>query len=209
MLLTFLSTILPQALFTIRSKHKHKKELVRWIKNGRVPPSPHLVKQSTIQEYKKEYSIKVLIETGTYLGDMVQAQKHSFKEVYSIELAEHLYKRAKKRFRTDTNVTIIQGDSGKVLPKLLSKIEEPAIFWLDGHYSSGLTAKGDKNCPIYQELDAILTNQMFNHILLIDDARCFIGENDYPTITELTSFIENKNPEYKVEVKNDIIRYTI
>jgi len=58
-------------------------------------------------------------------------------------------------------------------------------------------------------LDSIFNSKEFNHILLIDDARCFIGEGDYPTIDQLTEYVRSKNENYKVEVKNDIIRYVI
>jgi hypothetical protein len=114
-----------------------------------------------------------------------------------------------KRFKNDKNVTIVQGDSGKVLPKILKDINEPAIFWLDGHYSAGITAQGDKDCPIYEELDAIFDAKKLDHILLIDDARCFIGNGDYPTIAKLTEYVKSKNPKYQVEVKDDSIRYVI
>jgi hypothetical protein len=106
-------------------------------------------------------------------------------------------------------VTIVQGDSGKVLPNILLEVNEPVIFWLDGHYSAGITAKGEKECPIFEELDAIFSSKKFNHILLIDDARCFIGEGDYPTIAQLTKYVNSKNEMYQVEVKHDIIRFVI
>ena len=149
------------------------------------------------------------METGTYLGDMVEAQKKQFKKIITIELGIELFNEAKKRFFNDKNVRIVQGDSGKVLPDILKGITEPAIFWLDGHYSEGITAKGDKDCPIFEELNAIFCNSKYNHVLLIDDARCFIGKGDYPTIEELTDYIRGKNEKYNVEVKCDIIRYVI
>jgi hypothetical protein len=124
-------------------------------------------------------------------------------------LSLDLFNDAKRRFNNDKNVTIIQGDSGKVLPKILSEINEPAIFWLDGHYSAGITARGEKECPIFEELDAIFNHSKHNHILLIDDARFFNGQGDYPTISALTDYIKSKNGEYKVEVKHDIIRYLV
>jgi hypothetical protein len=143
------------------------------------------------------------------MGDMVEAQKKRFKKIFSIELGVELFNKAVLRFKNDKNVVILQGDSGKVLPEVLSNIEEPAIFWLDGHYSAGITAKGDKECPIFEELDAIFGSNKLNHILLIDDARCFNGEGDYPTVEELTEYIKSKNEEYQVEVKHDIIRYVV
>lgn len=74
---------------------------------------------------------------------MVEAQKTRFKKIISIELGVDLFVKAKKGFKNDKNVVIIQGDSREMLPKILKDINKPAIFWLDGHYSAGITAKGD------------------------------------------------------------------
>lgn len=172
-------------------------------------PPPHIVKQLTIAYYQRKYSISTLVETGTYMGDMVQAQKKRFSKIITIELSAELYEKAKQRFINDKNITVIQGDSGKVLPGLLNEITGPGIFWLDGHYSDGITAKGDKECPIFEELNAIFTQGKYNHILLIDDARLFTGIGDYPAIAELTGYIKSKNESYQVEVKCDIIRCVI
>jgi hypothetical protein len=171
--------------------------------------TPHVLKQDTIKEYQQEFGCKILVETGTYKGDMVEAQKTIFEKVISIELGVDLFEKAKERFENDKNVTIVQGNSGKMLPIVLKDINEPVLFWLDGHYSGGITAKGDKECPIFEELDAILNNKGFNHIVLIDDARCFTGDGDYPTIKALTEFVRSRNDKYQVEVKHDIIRYVI
>ncbi|MBC7886423.1 MAG: hypothetical protein H7Z13_00940 [Ferruginibacter sp.] len=193
----------------LKKKFFTKDEYQNWQKAGCPIPTPHIAKQIIIQDYHKLYGNDVLVETGTFHGDMVEAQKNNFKKVISIELAVKLFKRAQKRFIKDNNVTIIQGDSGKVLIELMKSITEPAIFWLDGHYSAGITAKGNTECPIFEELDAILRSKFFNHVILIDDARFFIGKGDYPSIDKLTDFVKSKNDKYNVEVKNDIIRYTI
>ena len=193
----------------ILNRRNNKNLLNKWNKDGCPVPPPHIVKQITIKEYKDKYGYEVLVETGTYMGAMVEAQKKRFKKIVSIELGVDLFNKATEKFKRDKNVTIVQGDSGKVLPEILLAINEPAIFWLDGHYSAGVTAKGEKNCPIFEELDAIFNSKTFNHILLIDDARCFIGKGDYPTIDQLTEYIKSKNEKYAVEVKHDIIRYVI
>lgn len=204
-----LRPFLPQMVLNSWNKQRQKMQLKEWENNGCPAPPPHLIKQITIKEYQNKYLFEVLVETGTYMGDMIEAQKKNFKKIYSIELGINLFNEAKKRFKEDKNVTIVQGDSGKVLHDILLKINEPAIFWLDGHYSAGITARGDKDCPIFEELDAIFNKNNFEHILLIDDARLFIGEGDYPTIEELTNYIRSKNEKYRVNVKHDIIRYVI
>jgi hypothetical protein len=180
-----------------------------WQKGGCPIPTPDMVKQITIQEYQQKFGYSILVETGTYLGDMVEAQKSRFKKIISIELGVDLFKKAEMRFINDKNVIILQGDSGYVLPEILKELNEPAIFWLDGHYSEGITAKGSKDCPIIEELDAILQNKRFYHILLIDDARCFNGRGDYPTVEKLKEYIKSKNEKYRVEVRHDIIRCLI
>lgn len=201
-----LEHFVPQVIHNRLRRQSGERQLVEWKKQGCPVPPPHIVKQITIQKYQQKYGNETLVETGTYFGDMVEAQKAKFKKIVSIELGVHLFEKAQRRFRKDKNVTIVHGDSGKVLHELVDKILEPAIFWLDGHFSAGITAKGDKECPIFEELDAILHNKSFHHVILIDDARCFVGQGDYPTIDELKGYIKTKNEKYFLEVKHDIIR---
>ena len=206
----FLIYLIPEiVLFPLKNWLKRREIMNSWRKNGYSVPVPSIVKQRVIVNYQKKYNCSTFIETGTYLGDTVEALKTKFKKVISIELGMDLYINAKERFLNDKNIEIFQGDSGKVLPQIVLGLKDPAIFWLDGHYSAGITAKGDKICPILEELDAIFDNSKLNHILLIDDARDFVGEGDYPTIERLTDYIKSKNERYKVQVKHDIIRYTI
>lgn len=190
-------------------RRRDEERLKEWNRRGRPVPPPHIVKQMIIAEYREKYGYEILVETGTYMGDMVEAQKKRFREIYSIELGLDLFNKAVERFGGDNNVKIVQGDSGKVLPGILATVKEPAIFWLDGHYSAGITAKGDKNCPIFEELDAILDNRELDHVVLIDDARYFIGKGDYPTIDDLTSYVKSRNDKYRVVVECDTIRYVI
>ncbi len=183
-------------------------EYDRWQKAGRPAPPPHFVKQMTIEEYKIKSGYNVFVESGTFLGDMVASQNNQFKSIVSIELGHLLYRKAKKRFKNDHNVTIVWGDSGEKLTEILDTVHEPVIFWLDGHYSSGVTAKGNKACPVYEEIDAIFNSvNRFDHIILIDDARLFTGKRGYPEINQLTEYIHRKNDRYKVHVNDDIIRY--
>ena len=211
-----LKSIVPPSVIKIRNqiketraiKRRKEKELADWVAAGRPAPPPHVIKQKVIKSYKDKYLYDVLVETGTYLGDMVNAQKKVFKKVISIELSAQLFENARQRFMKDKNVVLFQGDSGKVLHQILDNVNEPAIFWLDGHYSAGITALGDKECPIYEELEAIFQKCRNTPVILIDDARCFIGEGDYPTIEDLTAYVKSKDERYQVAIEYDIIRYT-
>ena len=130
------------------------------------------------------------------MGDTVDAVVGSFRALYSVELGEELYQRAKLRFAGQRQVTILQGDSSKILPELLSRIDDPCLFWLDGHYSEGDTARGEKETPIQEELCGILSHPNENHVVLIDDARCFIGQNDYPTLEVVRRLVLSKRKNW-------------
>lgn len=177
-----------------------------WEKQGRPSPPPHVVKEELIKNYAKTFNTNILIETGTYLGDMVHAMKKSFSHVISFELDETLAAQAKDRFANDNHIQIIQGDSGKLLGDHIANINEPCLFWLDGHYSGGITAKGALETPIKNELSAILSHPIDGHVILIDDARCFTGANDYPTLDELQTFVAQHKPNWRFTVETDVIR---
>jgi hypothetical protein len=194
-------------LFKKNAAINHEEQLAQWEKNGRPLPPPHIVKQMAIEEYRKKFHTEILVETGTYLGDMVEAQRDHFKKIYSIELSEKLFNKAQKRFKDQLHIKILHGDSGTVLNKLMTEIDKPALFWLDGHYSGGITAKGEKECPVPEELEKILKNSL-PHIILIDDARLFSGTHDYPTIEQIEEIIKFNNRQYFIEIKDDIIRLT-
>lgn len=132
---------------------------------------------------------------------MVMAQKDNFQRVYSIELGIDLWQQAKQRFEADHHVEILQGDSGSVFVGLVPRLKGPAIFWLDGHYSSGATAKGEKVSPIFEELNAIFMYSTAPNVLFIDDARLFKGDGDYPSIEELKAHVLGKDQGYTMAVK--------
>jgi len=189
-------------------QQRQKSELDEWGKKGRPVPPPHIIKQRMLAEYAGRFGLKILVETGTYYGDMVDAMKHAFEHIYSIELSEALYQRASERFRKFSHIRLIQGDSGIELGNLVGTIDKPALFWLDGHYSAGETAKGEKETPVFEELGHIFSTPDQGHVILIDDARCFGTDPAYPTMEELTGFIRSKRPEAGIEVRDDSIRIT-
>jgi len=68
--------------------------------------------------------------------------------------------------------------SAKILPKLLGDIKKPCLFWLDGHYSGAIMAKGPIETPVVQELLGFLRYCVDGCVMLVDDARDFNGERD-------------------------------
>jgi hypothetical protein len=183
-----------------------EKEYLTWQQAGESGAAPHLVKQRTILEYAERHGCRTLVETGTFRGTMVNAMLNKFDRIISVELSPELYAAACRRFRGQPRVTLLHGDSGSVLPSVVSSLDRPTLFWLDSHYSSGDTARGVKDTPIYEELTTILALRDAGHVVLVDDARLFIGRHDYPTIDELTRVVKEARPDLSVTVRHDIIR---
>lgn len=183
-------------------------DLAAWEKAGKPSPPPHIVKQRVLQEYASRYGLRILVETGTYYGDMIEALRPAFDRIYSIELSAKLYQQARKRFHGVGHVELINGDSGHELEGVLRKVTQPVLFWLDGHYSAGVTARGVKDTPIFEELHLILESKEKKHVIIIDDARCFGKDPAYPTIEDLIRFIRIKKSDVDVAVQDDMIRIT-
>ncbi|PPD41665.1 MAG: hypothetical protein CTY15_13210 [Methylocystis sp.] len=129
-----------------------------------------------------------------------------FDKLFSIEIDPALAAKATARFADETKIKIIEGNSAKMLPTVLAELEEPALFWLDGHYSGGVTGGGDTEVPIMEELKLIFDHAVKSHVILIDDARLFRGTLGYPTISRLAKFVRKHAPHYGVTVYADIIR---
>jgi hypothetical protein len=172
---------------------------------GRLGGTPHILKRRLIGSRAKEYKTTVFVETGTLFGDMTHAQRKRFHRLYSIELDEYLHRRALKRFRNSGHIKLIQGDSGEAIKDVLEEITKPSLFWLDAHYSEGITAQGDENTPIFKEIKCILNHDVKNHIILIDDARDFNGVNGYPTLEQLNRFVKQTDSACEMSVEMDII----
>lgn len=144
------------------------------------------------------------VETGTYQGKMVDAVKNYFTNIYSIELGEELYKKAQEKFSGYKNIKLFHGDSAVLIPTIISKINQPILFWLDAHYSGGETARGTLDTPIEKELQFIFDHPIKDHTILIDDARLFIGKYDYPEMKKIEDITLANG--YRFSVNGDIIK---
>lgn len=96
---------------------------------------------------------------------------------------------------------LLYGDAGQVLRPLLHQIREPAVFWLDSHWSTGETplAEGFSPCPLLAELRAIAEHPIADHVILIDDIRYFwegIPQWNGITVTDIVRMVLEVNPAY-------------
>ena len=74
-------------------RYKQRKSLLKWEASAviRKGPLPHILKQYTIKDYASKYNCGILIETGTFEGDMIKAGLLFFQKIYSIELDQYFF----------------------------------------------------------------------------------------------------------------------
>ena len=204
---SFKSRVHRHLLYQAWLRQRENSALGRWARDEPNRPPPHLFKQYVVRSYAKRFTTPVLVETGTFLGQMVEAMAPYFEHIYSIELDDTLHRRAASRLAHLTNVTLHQGDSGDLLGRILQEIKVPCLLWLDGHYSAGATARGIDDSPIRRELEHVFELARLRDVLLIDDARCFDGRGGYPTLAEMTRLLRER-ARVEVTVAEDIIRVT-
>ena len=178
-----------------------------WILRGRPQRSPHLLKQKVVREYGERYGLQMLVETGTYYGEMVAAMKRCFDRIYSIEFVPELAARAQKKFAGEPHIKIFCGDSKVLMPEVLALLQSPALFWLDAGYYGWVGKQGDQQ-RLSAELEMILSHP-FPHIILLDDARGLTGRDGIPSVSDVKTYIETKFPKRNVKVEYDIMRVTL
>ena len=190
----------------IKRRKKENKRLKAWLDNGKPVPPPNIVKQHCVREFARIYQCNNFVETGTYKGKMIESVQSVFTRIYSIELDAALYDNARKKFSRCSHIQILHGDSGELIKEVLGHLSGRTLFWLDAHYSGGVTAMGEKETPIEKELRTIFRMRAPDDVILIDDARLFVGDNDYPTISALKDLVNTSRPDATIDVEDDIIQ---
>lgn len=199
---SILKRVLPQNLI---EHFQFIRSMKSWKKTGFSENSPQIVKQFVFEKYG--VADAVWVETGTYRGTTTNFLRERYPHVHTIEPGVDLYNAALKRF-SGKNVTLYNDVSENVFPQLLPSLSQNINFWLDGHYSAGVTFRGKKDCPVEDELNAIKENlDNFNKVtILIDDVRCFLPSSseysDYPSIDYLVDWARRFNMRWRIE--NDI-----
>lgn len=177
--------------------------MLGWRLRGFAAPSPDSVKRIAI--IRNGIPNGIWVETGTYRGGTTRVLAKHAKMVYSIEPEAKLFANARRRFAAINNVVILNGTSEEVLPTLLTKLDGDVSFWLDGHYSRGVTFMGPQDTPIREELASIAANlSRFERVaVLIDDIRLFNSRvhvyGAYPALDELVDWTRGHGLEWHIE----------
>jgi hypothetical protein len=174
-----------------------------WNRLGRPGWPPHEVKARVVLEMAEKYSLRTLVETGTYAGDMIMSVAHCFDKVYSIEINADMYRENSERFSGLNNLELICNDSPDVLRRRTDEFlaNGPALFWLDAH--------GPADSVLTKEIDVLGSKDIGDSIILADDVRLMSWMRDkWPDIDDVVRLIRKTWSGRSVEVKDDMILVT-
>ncbi len=145
------------------------------------------------KEYPEYKGINILVETGTFGGDVPWFECHLFKEVHTIEIDKNLYEKAKMRLKNKSNIFCWYGDSAEILSEVLRRIKKRCVFFLDAHWSGDSSVnwkesswkgygidtgyRGNKTIapspesqnPLKDEIESIAKLHPYPSVIIIDD----------------------------------------
>ncbi|MCU0317182.1 MAG: hypothetical protein MUC92_11380 [Fimbriimonadaceae bacterium] len=186
----------------------------KWFLNGKPLALDPWGKRKRLAALGLEHNCDTFVETGTFLGGTLKALAPSFKKLLSVEALPALHEMNKRRLKKFSHIHLWFGGSETHMPAMVQAVEGRALFWLDGHYSQGITARTDYDCPLEFELRAIAESERKDHVIVIDDLRHFPvdeqkpkGEEDpaYPQVSKVEGWLKEINPNYLIRKEFDNI----
>jgi predicted O-methyltransferase YrrM len=168
-----------------------------------MPMPPHL-KVNRVVSICRILEAEMFVETGTYRGDTSAAASRFVDEVITVEIDVRLAELARRRF-AQGNVSVLTGDSGDLMAEIVRRSEgKSVLYWLDGHFSAGVTGGNESLPPLKRELDDIMPSLQPGSLVLIDDVREF-GSNGYPTVNDMNDIAVALNYRSTSAVLDDML----
>lgn len=166
--------------------------------------------RSIVLKFKDEGNLVNFVETGTYKGGTCYWAAKHFKNIYTIEIDPEISKSTASQPDCPPNIKFYVGNSKNVLPGLVKELSGRTIFWLDGHWCNVSDLGKEEECPILEEIHAIKKQE--DSIILIDDARCFMGplppphdNAQWPGIDTIFITLKECFPRHYVTIADDVI----
>ena len=118
--------------------------------------------QLEIEKIIKTFSIKTVVETGTYVGNSTAVFSKCGCNVHTIEVNPKFYNSSVENLKNYENVKCHLGSSIDVLPSILDSLDKNlTLFYLDAHW--------EDNWPLLDEIKIIGNFFKDNCIIIIDD----------------------------------------
>ena len=158
---------------------------------------------------REQFKADCFVETGTFQGVTAIWAGKNFPTVVTIEASGQLHAQAVANFSHHKNIRFLLGNSPAVLRQIVPTLPPRTIYWLDAHWSGGVTAGQENECPLLDEISAIDSPEAF---ILIDDARLFLAPpplphkaEQWPDLASVMATLREKYPSRYILVSEDVI----
>jgi predicted O-methyltransferase YrrM len=135
---------------------------------------------------------RYFVETGTYIGESLLMIAGLFDQLVSVEADPILHSAAKRLFMDKgiTNVELSMGDSRSLLQHIDPAFGDESVYFLDAHYSHGITSREYGACPVIDEIVTVIERSP-DAVIVVDDLRTMTGLDGYPTLVDILNAIPN------------------
>lgn len=132
----------------------------------------------------------LFVETGTFIGSGAYKIHSLFDNVWTVEADHQLHMAAKALFsaKEARNIVAMHGHSVHFLESFEQELANKAVFFVDAHYSTGITSKSYGTCPVVAEISTIVSRAP-DALIVVDDVRTMDGRRGYPTLNEILDSI--------------------
>jgi hypothetical protein len=174
---------------------------------GEIGPPADRAKRRFLLSLFKKRNHELLVESGTFLGGTVEYFLPHARRIVSVEIEADLHTAAKERFRSSPSVELLLGDAIDVIPRVIADLSEPALVYLDGHFTGGVNQEpGEFAEPapgILEKLGDL--RPPAGTTIVVDDLRLFGRSENFPGLDELTSTARKAFPQAAMYVGIDCL----
>jgi hypothetical protein len=146
-------------------------------------------------DLRVKYGLTSFVETGLAQGTSALWAAQLFGKVISIDIDAQYIARFREMY-PNSGVQLFEGDSGVWMYSIAYIIDQPAMFWLDGHT--------DDYTPVLVELIAINTSRQRN-VIMIDDWRMFGTCPAWPSRERVLEFAANGGARVCAEIDDVLV----
>ena len=173
--------------------------------SGRLGPPADHAKRRQLLELFRARGHEVFVESGTYLGGTVAFMVPHARRIISVEIEPALYEAARRRFGNEAKVELVLGDAAAVVPGFVAGLGEPALVWLDGHFTGGVnTVRGEAIEPAPGILESLGARDLPSGMtVLVDDLRLFGRGDGFPPLDELLLQARQAFPDAEIALGLD------
>lgn len=151
----------------------------------------------------------IFMETGTHRGGgLYGAMLAHFEQFHTIEISRELSDEARRNMGVCFGrIHYYVGDSGVLLPQVLTAIRDKCSILLDAHLVAddnlSLAASGD--CPLRRELEALAKSYRRDHLIMVDDIDLCGGPKMAGlSLLAVKGLIWNINPGYRFDIVDGV-----